>query len=247
MKFMKRQILIVSLVASFQIESSLAGDSWTVGVAAQKADGPYFETKTSAAPIIEYETDRLKLSTLEGASYRLFGMPDKEESKANISLLFSPRFAPNFGDHPIYRGLERKHGLDIGVGANFQFGSAALEFNGLFDISDTSKGMEITAKVAYQLRSLPVEFALGARYRNDNLNQYLFGVSQSELNDDRSAYSADESVTGFISAMAAVPLARNLVGYGKISYEDFGEVSDSPLVDTDQTTEFILGVIYQWN
>ncbi len=193
-----------------------------------------------------YEKDRLTLSTLDGASYRIFDFSETNQYEGSMSVIVSPRFAPDYGESLLYNDLQRRSGLDIGITGEVSYGNFVFEFRGQSGMTSGHNGFETNTQISYQSRALPVELGIGVRYRDRKLNQYLFGVNQSESNESLPAYTAVGGMTSFISGMIALPLSRNLMSYLQIEYEDLGTLTQSPLVADNAVSQVILGVIYQW-
>jgi len=121
-----------------------------------------------------------------------------------------------------------------------------MEFRGIFDVTNAHRGFEVSSQVSYQPQFLPVEFGIGARFRDKRLKQYLFGIDPADTTQEQLEFSAQSELTTFVTGMLALPLSEHLISYGKFVYEELGSLSDSPLVPDDGVSELTLGVVYQW-
>jgi len=223
---------------------------WTLGAFVGGETGYYVgqHDEVGFGPFISFENEHFEISTSGGLAYHAIRSEGSNGTTTQVSLVLTPRWEPDFGDDPIFRGLKRDTAIEAGVRGRFEnqlfFGEAAA----LADISGEHKGYEATAfaGVQYQLGGLNLEGGLGARYRSGDLNQYLFGVSASEANARRSAFKAKGTTTGFASITATYPLNDNVAVVGNLSFEDLGKMERSPLVDKGSNTSLALGLAYQF-
>jgi len=120
--------------------------------------------------------------------------------------------------------------------------------NGTWPRKQTHKGHEASAfaGVTFETGALEIEAGIGARHRSESLNQYLFGVSSTEVNASRAAFSAEKSTTGYASLTGIYALDSDMALVGDISFEDIGKMDASPLVNKSSSTSIALGLIFQF-
>lgn len=236
---------MLSLVLAFTANTASAEGQWTVGGAGIGATGIYVGEEDTAgfAPIISYETEKFYIG-LDGLSYQVF-----DYGLGQVDVALGYRGAPAFPDmDPLFDGLKRDDAVELGVSTNLDFGNAYVGINALADISDAHGGKEADFNVGYVLNvgNLQVDTAVGARYRDAALNQYLFGVTEAEATAIRPAYAAKDTTTAFANVTVAYPITDTLSAVGQIGYEGLGDNQDSPLVEKASSTSIGLGVIWSF-
>ncbi len=234
---------MLSVVLAFTAGTASAEGQWTVGGAGVGATGIYVgeEDTASFAPVISYDTERFHIG-LDGLSYQVF-----DYGLGQVDVALGYRGAPAFPDEtPLFDGLKRDDAIELGLSTQLDFGNAYVGIGALTDISDAHGGTEADLNIGYimNMDNLQVNAALGARYRDAALNQYLFGVSQAEANASRPAYAAKETTTAFANVTIAYPITEVITAVGQIGYEDLGENQDSPLVEKASSTSIGLGAIW---
>ncbi len=247
----KSNILLTAVTPLLGMASGAIADvTWTFGAIAQGETGYYVGQKDEVVllPYIAFETERFEFSLHDGASYHAIQREGPNGSATQLSFVLSPRWEPEFSDGPIFDGLERDTAIELGVRAVYERGLFFVEGEALADVSDTHNGYEARAFVGarYEVGAFSLEGGIGARHRSGDLNQHLFGVSASEANATRAAFTPGDSTTGFASITAAYAVNNNIALVGDITFEDVGDMDASPLVDEVSNTSLALGLIYQF-
>ncbi len=222
-----------------------AEGQWTLGILGGGSTGYYVGEKDQlgAVPFIAYDTEKFHIG-LDGLSYQVldFGI-------GQIDASLGYRAAPEFpGDDPLFDGLKRDSAIELGLSTRLDFGNAYLGLSADKDVSDVHDGVEANASVGYAvgLGSVGIDATVGAKFRDANLNQYLYGVSKAEQRPGRAAFAAGDTVTGFASITASYSLTRTVSVFGQADYESLGDNADSPLVDEDGVFGVKLGVLMQF-
>lgn len=237
---MIRQFCAMTLM--FVGSSANAQGEWTLGVVGVGTTGTYVGEKdeSAIAPILNYETGGLNIN-LDGVTYDVFDF-----DQGNLAVALRYRGAPAFpDDDPLFDGLDRDDAIEAGFESQMVFGDAYVSFAAQTDVSDVHGGTEASVALGYAVApgAFIINAEVGTRYRTDNLNQYLYGVSASEATSNRPEFAADDTITPFASLTAIYPLTDNVAAIGLIEYEDLGNIKDSPLVDKTEVFGIGLGVV----
>lgn len=247
----KPKIRLAAIVPLLGMASGAHADgTWTLGAIVEGETGYYVGQKDEVdlLPYISFETERFEFSLHDGVAYHAIQGEGPNGSAGQLSIVLTPRWEPDFSDDPIFDGLERDTAIELGVRGVYERGLFFVEGEALADVSDTHNGYEASAFVGlqYEAGAFSLEGGIGARHRSGDLNQHLFGVSASEANATRAAYTPGDSTTGFASITAAYALNDNTALVGDITFEDLGNMDASPLVDKGSNTSLAIGLIYQF-
>lgn len=227
-----------------------ADATWTLGAVVVGTTGPYVgqEDEAELLSYFAFETDRFEVSVTDGLTYDVFQGDGPDGEGISASLRLAPRWSPDFGDDPLFDGLERDTAIEAGAELSYGTRAFVLSAEILTDISDVHNGYQATVFAGAEVELGPVilEGGIGARHRSSDLNQYLFGVTAAEATTARAAYSPGDSTTGFASLTAILPLSDTMALIGDVTFEDLGTLSASPLVSDDQRTSVAFGLVYRF-
>lgn len=240
---MTRTVWVAALI--FCATGAYAEGTWTFGLIGGGTKGVYVgedDYTYGAVPMLSYDTERLHIG-LDGVSYEAF-----DYGIGTVSLSLGYRGAPDFPDKDLFKGLKRDGAVEAGIGTMLNFGDAYLGLDVSKDITDAHKGTEATATIGYVLDAgaFQVDMAIGAKYRDAKLNQYLYGVTAAEATSVRAAYTAEKTTTGFASLTVGYPITDSVTLIGSVDYEDLGKSADSPLVKEQHPVSFGLGAIMRF-
>lgn len=247
-----RTLTTITILALATVNGStaLAEGTWTFGALIDAETGIYVgqNDEASLLPYVSYESERFSFSLHDGLAYQVFEGDGPNGQTAAVSFVLSPRWAPDFGDDPLFDGLKRDTAIEAGVAGHYEAGLFFVDAEALIDISDTHKGHEVSAfaGVQYEVGAVAIEAGIGARYRNDDLSQHLFGVGTSEVNTARAAYAPGSTTSVFASVTALYAISDSLAVVGDITFEDLGDVDASPLVDKSTQTSVTFGMLYRF-
>jgi len=230
--------------ASILSTPAFAEGDWIVGLLVDGNQSPYVGGKDSAdlLPYIAYDTDRLHIG-IDEISYELI-----DTGNIELSVMLDPRFASDLPNTALFDGLTRKDAFEAGFSASYNFGAASANLSLQHDVSGVHDGFAGELSFGYETQLGPVELDLnaGVKLRDANLNNYLYGVSASEVTADRAAFEMDNTINAFAEVTALVPISGNAFLLGEVTYTDLGEATNSPLVDRDNKTDVTIGLLFQF-
>lgn len=246
----KSNIILAAVLPVLSLGSgAYAQGTWTLGAIAIGETGYYVGHKDelSLVPYVSFEAQRFEFSLTDGVTYHAL-QDENSHGGVQLSFVLTPRWEPEFSDDAIFDGLERDTAIEVGVRGIYKNGLFFAEAEALADVSDTHSGYEASTFAGMQFESgaFSLEGGIGARYRSDDLNQHLFGVSASEATANRAEFTPGESTTGFASITAAYALNDKIALVGDVTFENLGNLDRSPLVDKGSNTSLALGLIYQF-
>ncbi len=238
---MRKKIMSMALICI--VSGASAEGDWTVGILGVGATGVYVgeDDAASFAPILSYDTEKFHIG-LDGLSYQVY-----DYGLGQIDLVLGYRGAPAFPEKKaLFDGLKREDAVELGISTQMEFGNAYVGLDTLTDVTNAHGGTEADISLGYVINAggLQIDAAVGAKYRDDKLNQYLYGVSAAEATAGRSAFSAKNTTTAFANLTVAYPITDNLAAVAQIGYEDLGKNGDSPLVKKSSTTGIGIGVAW---
>jgi outer membrane protein len=208
-------------------------------------EGASNKPETTVVPWLSYKSERLSVD-LTGVSVRLFSTKHVE-----VQGLVAPRWlVVDPDDSDLHDDLRRRVGFDIGTRVNANFGPAVASLTYRGDVSDHSRGHEITAEAGFGL-PLPGNGQLvargGASWRDSNLNTYLFGVYADEVRADRAEYQVKQGLTPFAGLMVSYPIAGNLSANLSAEAQYLSRtVADSPIVARRLMPSAMVGLFYSF-
>ena len=117
------------------------------------------------------------------------------------------------------------------------------------DISGSHDGY--TAELAYshpfEAGGWRIEPGIGVEWLSEEVTDYYYGVSAAHARAGRAAYQADSAVNYSLELSTTYPFRKNHAFQVRAAYKRFGdEITDSPIVDRDDVTEFGVGYIYRF-
>lgn len=112
---------------------------------------------------------------------------------------------------------------------------------------DYASGIIIDSFYSYLVlyRNWDIYLGVGLTYYDRALMDYYFGVDANEVTPDRALYNAGSSFRGQLEIYAQYPLYKNWsfnVGLTQTFYSN--NIKQSPLVDKNKLTQFMVGVLY---
>ena len=158
------------------------------------------------------------------------------------------------GDDELLKGL-RERDATIGIAVryshylqdslftiDFAYGSSSDDVNG-----DHVGGIIIDSFYSYLLpyKNWDIYFGAGLTYFNQDIVNHYIGVSSDEVTDIRPAYTANAGFRGQAELYAQYPLSASWSFQAGMTHSIFSnDVKKSPLVNTNQVTQVMLGVLY---
>ncbi|MEL7198675.1 MAG: MipA/OmpV family protein [Pseudomonadota bacterium] len=191
------------------------------------------EIEANPVPYIAYDWENLHIG-IDGINYDFW-----DNDVFELTVFADPRFAFTDPDEsPLFAGIDRKTTVEAGLGARFNAGPAYAEIRGQYDILDVHNGYEASARIGLEVEVGKASFDLagGVSYRDEKLNDHLFGVRADEARADLAQFSPQDSLEPFVSADIALQLGRRSA---VIAFADFrllrDEVRESPLIGRKYT------------
>jgi len=158
------------------------------------------------------------------------------------------------GDDDLLAGLrEREFTGGIALRYSYYFEEALFTFDfasahtGDDEYGDHVSGLIIDSFYSYLLpyRNWDIYFGSGLTYFSQDIVDYYIGVSADEATDIRAEYTADDGFRAQLEIYAQHPLSENWSFNAGLTHSIFSsEVKESPLVDRNQVTQVMLGVLY---
>ena len=214
-----------------QVQGIGNGEGWLLGVGVvgnysgyDQADYPV----VTPFPYVAYEWENAQLG-FDGFNYEFL-------STGTLSLtgLLEPRYTfADPDDSPLFEGVERDTALELGIKATYDLDAFYLEAQFLQDVSETHDGCEtsVAAGIETEIGSLRVTAELGALFKSEDLNSYLYGVQNDEESPTLPAFSPDQSLQPYIGINATLQTGKTsaIVFFGR--FERFSsDVQASPLI-----------------
>jgi len=158
------------------------------------------------------------------------------------------------GDDELLAGLrEREFTGGIALRYSYYFEEAlfTLDFasahTGDDEYGKHVSGLIIDSFYSYLLpyRNWDIYLGSGLTYFSQDIVDYYIGVSADEATDIRAEYTAESGFRGQLEIYAQHPLSANWSFNAGVTHSIFSnEVKKSPLVDRNQVTQVMLGVLY---
>jgi MipA family protein len=218
-------------VGAWTMRSPIAGDK-------SAEDGGLF-------PYIAYQNDwfaidpsqaALRLAANENFAFHVLAAPRW--------LLFNPK------DSTLHADIKRKTSFDVGARFSAMTGPAvaSIEYRG--DVTGRINGHEAIGAVSAEL-DLPGSGTLGvkggARWRDRNLNTYLYGVRRNEARATRPAYIIQDGLTPFAGLSISYPLIDKLTVTVAFETEYLSKkITLSPIIARKTVPSAFIGVFYSF-
>ncbi len=230
-----------------------AEDQLTLGLGGMVNSGIYIEVDTQVQPIpLAFGNVGSLVFKGESIGYDLF-------SSNGFYLLPIISFGLNQGfqesdiedGSTFYDGYEER---DLSIGAGVEVGyetsEYSLAFSAVSDISDTHSGysLNFTAQKHFAVTdSLIISPQFSVKYNSEKLNQYYYGITESESNSVRPEYYTEGGVNYEVGVVAAWQATESWMLMTGVTYTMYDEdVTDSPIVDEEQEVMGFVGVGYNF-
>ena len=125
---------------------------------------------------------------------------------------------------------------------DFAYGSAGDDVNG-----EHVGGLIVDSFYSYLLpyRNWDIYLGGGLTYFSQDIVDYYIGVSPEESSDNRAEHTANGGFRGQLEVYAQYPLSASWSFNAGITHSIFSNnVKESPIVDSSQITQVMLGVLY---
>ena len=218
----------------FGIPLLSADESLTLGLGVGYSTSPFkgVDDGFCAFPEIMYQNGNFFIGT-SGIGYSIFSRENYE-----FTLLGSWRTSEYDSDDSKYLNGMEKRNFVIEGGAAFTMETfvGGIGVTVMSDVTNNHKGQSITAEYSFPIggESWIIEPVAGVHWQSSKMVDYYYGVRNSEVREDRAAYSGDSTLNPFIALNCAYEIFGNVLIEGSISYEFLGNgITNSPLIDDD--------------
>ena len=224
-------------------------EGFSLGLAVLGSNGIYVGEDASAQilPILRYESEAFSASLPEGLRLSLW-----DQTNFRMSAILAPRINPIGGsDAKELDGLDRaQFTFDGGLSAEYSFGfGTQVLFRGVTELGDEHGGSELSIGIeqVVPLGDVPLFLGADVTWQDEDLADFLYGVSASEATADRAAYSPGAVVIPSITLGTVVPLSQSISMVANLRAEFLpDEVTDSSIIDEDLGLTAVLGLSYRF-
>lgn len=203
-------------------------------------------TETDIIPLFAYQNESFYIQGPE-VGYHFI-----ENGPLTFSALASYRLEGyESGDSRDLKGMDKRKGaFELGVSASYETDIGDWSMAALTDISNEHDGYEIALGWEKRMELTPrwsLTPGASISYRSKDLNNYYYGVKNSEATASRAAYTADSGTVFELGVSADYMIdPQQMVRFGA-SYQNFGsEISDSSIVEKDNTYQVSAAYIYRF-
>jgi len=224
--------LLACATAPAMAQDAFEEDGFSLGAGVAFSSSPFVgadDNELSFLPLISFDKGPFHIG-FDGAS---FTAVDRE--RWSFTLLAAPRMSDaDSVDSPFLTGIDRDIAFELGAQARYDLSGMYIGAKALHDVTGEHGGFELTATAGKEFAAGPflIDLAVGAAYRDADLNEYLYGVKAAEARADRAAYRPGGDVTPFVEASVTYPIGDRMAFIGFAGYELFSnEVRDSPLIE----------------
>lgn len=173
-----------------------------------------------------------------------------EGANGHFDLIITPRLDGFEADESHwFDGMEdREFSIDGGVVTKWRQGTVEFNLTALTDILDKNGGQELSVSVGNTYlagKMATLTPSLGLKWQSDDLVDYYYGVTTYEARPDRPAYMGEATLNYTAALNGTYSLGKRSTLFGGIEYERLGQdISDSPLLETEQIISIFMG--YGW-
>lgn len=144
---------------------------------------------------------------------------------------------------------DRDYAVELGVEALSDGDWGQLQFSAFHDVSGTHEGYEIYVDYRYGWRDQRWYFepSIGASFKSAELNDYYWGVRESEANPILPAYDADSGLNTHARLMVSYQLSKQWALSLVAEYERLNsEAAASPLVEDNNVLGYFAGLGFRF-
>ncbi|SHO54603.1 MipA/OmpV family protein [Vibrio quintilis] len=219
------------------------------GVGIQQSIYKGIDNTTSPFPLVGYEGEHFFIQGVT-AGYQL--RPASASSNLIFKVMYDfKEFDPSDSDNAQMQLLnKRDNAVMAGVGYKLKTAVGIFQADALTDVSDEHNGSSTRAMwtIPFPNGRWGFNTTVGYNYSNGNYNNYYYGVSaQESVVSGLASYDLDWAGSFFTNIQSYWMLTQNLSVGGGITYTLYDdEISDSPMVDDDETLGVNMSVTYRF-
>ena len=169
-----------------------------------------------------------------------------ETATTNLSFAIVYEPTPETPKTALFSGLDRDDGAALEINVSHDFGAFDVAGAIKRDVSQIHDGIGAEVSVGHTVTvgSAFVEGRLGGSYLDQNYGNYLYGVATSEANALCTAYNVKSNWSPYVEVSAILPINDLTTIVAGFRHEQLSqEISDSPLVGSDERTTMGLSII----
>lgn len=245
-----RMHVCFTLLMGLLISTLARADGGSVGISYSQSHSPYKKTEdtNSTWPYINYESETVFFQGIR-LGYHLVNLP---QYKLNAFIGYSPFHfdASDSTDSQMQLLDDRDPTAVIGGELIYLSSMGVISASLAQDTLDVYGGL--TGDLAY---SLPLPFLngklvpkLGWSWASEDFNDYYYGISSAESSrSGLEAYHASNSSSPYAGISLTLPMAQGIFLFASYRYNLLANtVKESPMVDTDHTTNASVGVLFSF-
>ena len=219
------------------------GISFTYGAGVTGLSGVYVgqDDELLVFPVLAVSLGQWSLSFAKGIQFQAVQTATTDLS---FALIYDPIFeTPNT---PLVAGLARKDGAAFEIEGSNDLGLFDISATLTQDVSERHEGLSADLSLGRSLMvgQTLVEGRVGASYLDEKSGTYLYGVAATEANTLRNAYAVAANWSPYVELTAIVPMNDTTSLVAGFRHEQLSdEISNSPLVETDERTTMGLSII----
>lgn len=148
-----------------------------------------------------------------------------------------------------FKPPKRDFAIEMGAELLTDGNWGVLQLSAYHDVSGTHEGFEVYADYSYGWRRqrLYIEPSFGASYKSANLNNYYWGITETEAGVAVLPYEADAGVNWHARLLLSYQLTRQWALSLTGEYERLNtEAAASPIVEDEHVFGFFAGAVYRF-
>jgi len=224
-------------------------NQWSLGVGASYSPDVYKETPSNKTviPVVGYEGEHFFMRGFS-AGYRL--NPIGATHNIIFRAVYDPRtLKPEDSDNAVVQKMDERDASILG-GVSYQLTTLVgmVEATAGTDLGGKHNGLysELAWRLPIHQRGWGFTPSIGYAYNSDNINNHLYGVTQTEA--DRAgieAFDADWDGQYFVGLSGYMHLTPNIRVAGGVRYTNLeGDIENSPLIESGVYTAANVSVVY---
>ena len=220
-----------------------------LGFTSSIAERPFVGVDNENASLI-YISLRYEDFYIEGldAGYRLWKSKD-----LSLDILATPRFyevEASSAKNGELDGIDKtRRTYFAGLSSQYRTKPVTFTLQLLTDIieSDGSELLLTGSKAFKPGESFTLTPTVGITYQDDKLVDHFYGVQTHEVAAGRPAYGGHASTNYHASLTTVWDVSKHIQLLGQLKYEVLGSgITNSPIVDKDDITTVVLGLVYRF-